>query len=83
MPKHENISEIDWESALIVEEMNREADILVETLFAVPPGMEKMESTRQATDRLAQLAPEQRRAFFQANPDALDEFMNRNGRTNA
>lgn len=83
MSEHENISEIDREAALIAAEIKREADVLVNTLFAVPIGMERMTSTKQALERLNLLTTEERMAFFQANPDALNEFMSRNGTSDA
>ena len=66
MPEHDNISEIEWEANIIFEEMTREADILVEELFSVPIGMERMDDTADAKRRMEQIArggtPEQRQA---------------------
>ena len=75
MPDAKNISEIDQEADLILAEIEREADILVETIFAVPPGMERMASTDAAFRRLGQLNPEERQAYFQQNPDMVGAYL--------
>lgn len=75
MPDHKDLSQIDHDADIIAQEIERESDILAETIFLVPPGMERMRSTSQAMQRLNDMTPEQRARYLRDNPDALKVVM--------